>query len=70
MAKKGERLRPCRKCQTPIRFLKGSWKHFGMTKKGWHWVNEDGSHHRCTDFQEPKIDPLDEQYLAAMERDQ
>ena len=49
--RKGERIRPCAHCDTPVRFIKGTWKVNGQRRKGWHWVNgQDGSHHRCSDF--------------------
>ena len=49
-ARKGERIRPCAHCETPVRFLKGAWKVSGKRRRGWHWENQDGSHHRCGDF--------------------
>ena len=48
--RRGERLRPCAHCETPVRFLKGKWKINGQRRKGWHWTNADGGHHRCGDF--------------------
>ena len=49
-ARKGERIRPCRRCKEPVKFIKSTWSVFGQRRQGWHWVNEDGAHHRCRDF--------------------
>ena len=48
--RKGERIRPCPRCFVPIRYANSTWTAFAQRRKGWHWVNEDGSHHRCGDF--------------------
>ena len=48
--RRGERIRPCAHCETPVRFIKGVWKVNGQRRRGWHWANADGSHHRCGDF--------------------
>ena len=48
--RKGECIRPCAQCEQPVKFIKGAWAVHGGRRKGWHWVNDDGSHHRCRDF--------------------
>lgn len=48
--KKGERVRPCPRCETSIKFVRSTWAAHGQRRKGWHWVNQDGTHHRCSDF--------------------
>ncbi len=48
--RKGERPRPCPRCNAIIRFIKGTWKAGNKRRKGWHWTNANGSHHRCGDF--------------------
>ena len=48
--RRGERIRPCVRCDQPVRYIKGSWASHGSCRQAWHWVNEDGSHHRCKDF--------------------
>ena len=54
--KKGARIRPCVRCQRPVKFVKSAWAAHKprepdkQRRKGWHWVNENGSHHRCSDF--------------------
>jgi len=48
--RRGERLRPCAHCAQPVRFLKGVWETDNKQQRGWHWVNANGSHHRCSDF--------------------
>ena len=89
-ARKGEKLRPCVRCETPVRYLRGSWTAYGEksiaacdTKKkmdhdgpcfrhGWHWVNQNGTHHRCGDFMEVGVvnqDVLAAQFKDALERD-
>lgn len=72
--RKGERPRPCRRCRVTVRFMKGAWTAFEQPRHGWHWVNQDGSHHRCGDFIEVGANPthatdLDMQWRAAMERE-
>lgn len=52
----------------------GAWTAFGQPREGWHWENEDGSHHRCGDFVVVGATPthaadLDIKWRAAMERD-
>lgn len=51
--KKGQRIRPCVRCQRPVKFIKGAWEAHKQRRKGWHWVNENGGHHRCSDFRRP-----------------
>ena len=63
---KGERERPCPRCETPVRYLKSV---YGQQRYGWHWTNEDGSHHRCGDFIEVSVDKWEAQWRQAMERD-
>ncbi len=49
--RKGERVRPCAHCETPVRFIKGKWKVNNKQRSGWHWTNAaDDNHHRCGDF--------------------
>ncbi len=70
--RKGERPRPCRQCRVTVRFMKGAWTAFEQPRHGWHWVNQDGSHHRCGDFIEVGVvdqDVLAAQFRQAMERD-
>ena len=52
--RKGERVRPCAHCEAPVRFLKGVWKANNKHQRGWHWVNADGAHHRCSDFRQAR----------------
>ena len=52
--RRGERLRPCMHCETPVRFLKGVWETDNKHQRGWHWVNADGGHHRCSDFRQAR----------------
>jgi hypothetical protein len=47
MTKRGERLRPCPRCGTKIRFTWWSTMAIMRRTRVWHWVNEDGTHHRC-----------------------
>ncbi len=68
--RKGERVRPCPRCERPIKFIKGAWNAYGQRRRGWHWVNESGGHHRCSDFMQ--FEPRrywDRQWREAMERD-
>ena len=48
--RRGERIRPCARCEVSVKFIKGAWRVNNQRRRGWHWVNEDGSHHRCGDF--------------------
>ena len=66
---KGQRLRSCVRCEAPVRFLKGKWAAYGQRRNAWHWVNEDGTHHRCSDYMETGVDKHAMQWRAAMERD-
>ncbi len=69
---KGERIRPCVRCEVPVKFVKGKWTAYAQRRHGWHWENEDGTHHRCSDFAEVSEvgeNPLDMQWRGAMERD-
>nr|CAK32567.1 hypothetical protein 10D02-33 [uncultured organism] len=77
---KGERERPCPRCEEPVRFLKSAWVEMQKQREGWHWINSNGTHHRCGDFVEtgqemnPHADTFHEGMLAmqwrqAMERD-
>ena len=50
--KRGERIRPCRGCAMPVKFVNGAWKSHNQRREGWHWVNENGTHHWCTDFRQ------------------
>ena len=52
-----------------IRFVQGTWTAFGRQRHGWHWENEDGTHHRCGDFVQIGENKLDMEWRAAMERD-
>ena len=63
--RRGEKLRPCVRCGQTVNFIRGKWVHFGKKKQGWHWANEDGSHHRCTDFG-LVTSPYDEPDLAKL----
>ncbi len=65
--RKGERVRPCAQCERSVKFIRGTWAVHGGRRKGWHWVNDDGSHHRCRDFVEMGEDTLTAQWRAAME---
>ncbi len=71
--KKGERIRPCTRCQIPIKFIHGTWSAAGNLKTGWHWVNDDGAHHRCADFMAQSRfqggSYWDAQWAGAIERD-
>ena len=67
--RKGERIRPCPRCETPVKFISSTWTAFGQRRKGWHWVNQNGTHHRCGDFMEVDVDKLAAQWRQAMERD-
>ena len=78
--RKGERERPCRRCQEPVRYIKSAWTAFPGTpyvqqRHGFHWVNAgDDSHHRCGDFVEVEANNapahnLDMAWREAMERD-
>ena len=66
---RGEKIRPCVRCEAPIRYVKGTWTAYAQRRHGWHWENEDGTHHRCSDFVEVSEDVLDMQWQAAIERD-
>ena len=55
---KGERARPCRRCREPVRYIKSTWTAFAKRRRGWHWVNEDGTHHRCSDFRAVIHEPI------------
>ena len=68
-ARKGEQVRPCPRCRMPIKYANSTWAAFAQRRKGWHWVNSDGTHHRCGDFREAGEDTLAVQWRAAMERD-
>ncbi len=57
-ARRGERVRPCRRCGRPIKYANSTWTAFGQRRRGWHWVNEGGSHHRCGDFIEAGVNRL------------
>ena len=51
--RKGERVRPCAHCETPVQFLKGKWKVNGKRREGWHWTNAaDDNHHMCRNFRQ------------------
>ena len=67
--RKGEEIRPCPRCKAPIKFVRGGWMSFGKRRKGWHWVNGEGGHHRCTDFKGDRNSYWDGQWREAMERD-
>ena len=67
--RKGERIRPCVRCEMPVKFINSGWSAYNKHRKGWHWVNEDGAHHRCSDFAEAVEDDFDLRWRAAMERD-
>ena len=67
--RKGEQIRPCSRCGEPVKYVKSSWAAYGKRRCGWHWVNEDGAHHRCGDFRQLGQDTLAIQWSAAMERD-
>ena len=43
-------IRPCRDCQKPVRSTKGTWMAYGQRHRGWHFVNRNGTHHRCGDL--------------------
>ena len=68
--RKGERVRPCTRCEQPVKFIKGAWAAYGTRRCGWHWVNEDGAHHRCGDFRQLGQDTLAIQWREAVERDE
>jgi hypothetical protein len=63
--RRGERLRPCVRCAAQVKFVCGMWTAHGRMKRGWHWENEDGSHHRCGDFTSRR-GALDEPSLAVL----
>lgn len=80
----GAKIRPCPRCEDPVRYLKGKSDvngRFGRQREGWHWVNAaDNSHHRCADFMETgqEMNQRDDsfyegalaaQWREAMERD-
>ena len=72
--RRGERLRPCPRCETSVKYLMGTWLAESGHRQGWHWVNKDGTHHRCGDFIAVGANPtraadLDGQWREAMERD-
>ena len=69
--RKGERVRPCARCEQPIMFIKGTWTAHGAQRQGWHWTNDDGSHHRCSEFQSNStgFGFWDEEWRKAIERD-
>ena len=67
--RKGERIRPCTRCETPVFYLKSHWMAWGRQRYGWHWANRDGTHHRCGDFMEVGVDKLAMQWRQAIERD-
>ena len=66
--RKGERERPCPRCQKPVQYLKGKWTAFGRPRRGWHWINsQDGTHHRCGDFVETYRVVAEAEFDAALE---
>lgn len=67
--RKGEKIRPCVRCEAPVKFISGTWAAYGQRRRGWHWVNHDGTHHRCSDFRAVREDTWNMQWRAAMERD-
>ena len=67
--RKGQQLRPCVRCKATVKFIRSKWAAHGQRRKGWHWVNEDGTHHRCSDFRPPVENRLDVEWIGAMERD-
>ena len=50
--RKGNVVRPCVRCQEPVKYVKSTWAAEGWRRRGWHWVNADGTHHRCGDFRQ------------------
>ncbi len=68
--RKGEKIRPCPRCEAPVKFISGSWAAHGQRRRGWHWVNSpNGTHHYCSDFREARQDKLAVEWRQAMERD-
>lgn len=67
--RKGEKIRPCVRCEASVRFIQGKWRAYAQQRHGWHWVNQDGTHHRCGDFMEVGVDKMAMEWRAAMERD-
>lgn len=51
MGKRGKILRPCVRCGKSVRYE--LWDRPGR----WHWVNSDGSHHRCSDVSKEELRP-------------
>ena len=77
---KGAPERPCPRCEEPVRFLKSAWVEMERQRRAWHWVNGNGSHHRCGDHIEVSQEMSDHgqtfyegalamQWRQAMERD-
>ena len=76
--RKGEQIRPCARCKLSVKYVKGAWAAHAQRRQGWHWVNEDGSHHRCSDFRVTGVTAdisversgyWDGQWRSAIERD-
>ena len=57
MGKRGNKLRPCVRCAQVVKFVPWEERRYAERRNIWHWVNENGEHHRCSETQ----NALDEQ---------